>query len=190
MNAFHTLTSLPLFGILLCLLAYVAACRIRRATGSVAANPFLIATILVVAVLLIFRIPYQDFNQGGQVINFFLSPITVILAVPLYKHRNLLNHYLKAIVAGIAAGVAAAMISVIGFSRLLGLDSVLERSLVSKSITTPIGIEITRSIEGVEGITILAIILSGIFGAMIAPVVFRYTGIRHPVAQGIGLGSA
>ena len=41
-----------------------------------------------------------------------------------------------------------------------------------------------------EGITILAIILSGIFGAMIAPVVFRYTGIRHPVAQGIGLGSA
>ena len=140
----------------------------------------------MVAVLLIFRIPYQDFNQGGQFINFFLSPITVILAVPLYKHRNLLNHYLKAIVAG----VAAAMISVIGFSRLLGLDSVLERSLVSKSITTPIGIEITRSIEGVEGITILAIILSGIFGAMIAPVVFRYTGIRHPVAQGIGLGSA
>lgn len=100
MNAFHTLTSLPLFGILLCLLAYVAACRIRRATGSVAANPFLIAAILVVAVLLIFRIPYQDFNQGGQFINFFLSPITVILAVPLYKHRNLLNHYLKAIVAG------------------------------------------------------------------------------------------
>ena len=84
MNVFHTLTSLPLFGILLCLLAYVAACRIRRATGSVAANPFLIATILVVAVLLIFRIPYQDFNQGGQFINFFLSPITVILAVPLY----------------------------------------------------------------------------------------------------------
>ena len=190
MNAFHTLTSLPLFGILLCLLAYVAACRIRQATGSVAANPFLIAAILVVAVLLIFRIPYQDFNQGGQFINFFLSPITVILAVPLYKHRNLLNHYLKAIVAGIAAGVAAAMISVIGFSRLMGLDSVLERSLVSKSITTPIGIEITRSIEGVEGITILAIILSGIFGAMIAPVVFLYTGIRHPVAQGIGLGSA
>ena len=74
--------------------------------------------------------------------------------------------------------------------RLMGLDSVLERSLVSKSITTPIGIEITRSIEGVEGITILAIILSGIFGAIIAPVVFRYTGIRHPVAQGIGLGSA
>ena len=185
MNAFHTLTSLPLFGILLCLLAYVAACRIRQATGSVAANPFLIAAILVVAVLLIFRIPYQDFNQGGQFINFFLSPITVILAVPLYKHRHLLNHYLKAIVAGIAAGVA-----VIGFSRLMGLDSVLERSLVSKSITTPIGIEITRSIEGVEGITILAIILSGIFGAIIAPVVFRYTGIRHPVAQGIGLGSA
>ena len=64
MNAFHTLTSLPLFGILLCLLAYVAACRIRRATGSVAANPFLIATILVVAVVADLPHPLPGLQPG------------------------------------------------------------------------------------------------------------------------------
>lgn len=184
------LTDRPLFGILLCIATYLAALKIRKATGSVAANPFLLASVMVIVLLFAFDIPFENFNRGGSFINFFLSPVTVILAVPLYKHRNLLNHYLKAITAGIAAGVAAAIISVVVLARTMGLDSIVERSLVSKSITTPIGIEVTRSIEGVEGITILAIILSGIFGAIIAPVVFKYTGIRHPVAQGIGLGSA
>ena len=174
----------------LCLAAYLIGSKIRRATGSVAANPFLLSSILVVIVLLAFDIPYENFNRGGQYVNFFLSPITVILAVPLYKHRNLLNHYLKAISAGIASGVAAAILSVILLSRAMGLDTLIERSLVSKSITTPIGIEITRSVDGIEGITVLAIILSGIFGAVIAPWVFKYTGIKNPVAQGIGLGSA
>lgn len=189
-QAFHQLTSLPLFGLLLCVATYLAALKIRKATGSVAANPFLLSTIMSVFVLWLFDIPIEHFNRGGEFVNFFLSPITVILAVPLYKHRNLLNHYLKAIAAGIFSGVAAAVTSVVVLSRILGLDSLVERSLVSKSITTPIGIEVTRSIDGIEGITILAIILSGIFGAIIAPVVFKYTGIRHPVAQGIGLGSA
>ena len=174
----------------LCLVAYLIGSKIRRTTGSVAANPFLLSSILVVIVLLAFDIPYENFNRGGQYVNFFLSPITVILAVPLYKHRNLLNHYLKAISAGIASGVAAAILSVILLSRAMGLDTLIERSLVSKSITTPIGIEITRSVEGIEGITVLAIILSGIFGAVTAPWVFKYTGIKNPVAQGIGLGSA
>ena len=183
-------TAQPAFGLLLCIAAYLAALKIRQATGSVAANPFLLAAVMVVSVLSVFGIPFEHFNRGGAFVNFFLSPVTVILAVPLYKHRNLLNHYLKAIVAGIASGVAAAVVSVVTLSRAMGLDSLIERSLVSKSITTPIGIELTRSVEGIEGITILAIILSGIFGAMIAPLVFKYTGIRHPVAQGIGLGSA
>ena len=190
MNPVYTLTALPVFGILLCLVTYVIASKIRRKTGSVAANPFLLATIMVVAILLVFDIPFDNFNEGGQYINFFLSPVTVILAVPLYKHRNLLNHYLKAIAAGIASGVASAILSVILLSRLLGLDTLIERSLVAKSITTPIGIEITRSVNGIEGITILAIILSGIFGALIAPSVFKWAGIKSPVAQGISLGSA
>lgn len=190
MNPIYTLTALPIFGILLCLVTYVIASKIRRKTGSVAANPFLLATIMVVAILLVFDIPFDNFNEGGQYINFFLSPVTVILAVPLYKHRNLLNHYLKAIAAGIASGVASAILSVILLSRLLGLDTLIERSLVAKSITTPIGIEITRSVNGIEGITILAIILSGIFGALIAPSVFKWAGIKSPVAQGISLGSA
>lgn len=186
----YGLTSTPLFGILICLAAFITATAIRRKTGSVVANPFLLATIMIVAVLLVFDIPYEDFKAGGDYINFFLSPVTVLLAVPLYKHRNLLNHYLKAIMAGILAGVLAALGSVVVFSRLSGLDSLVERSMAAKSITAPIGIEITKSVEGIEGITVLAIILSGIFGAVIAPWVFKWCGIKSPIAQGVGLGSA
>lgn len=70
MNTFDHLTALPLFGILLCLITYVAAAKIRQATGSVAANPFLLATVMVVIVLLVFDIPFENFDRGGQYIIF------------------------------------------------------------------------------------------------------------------------
>ena len=186
----HEITSEPLFGIFLSLVCFMVATYIRRKTGSVLANPFLVATVLIIAFLLTFDIPYEDFTAGGDLINIFLAPVTVILAVPLYRYRNVLNHYIYAIIGGIFSGVVAAIVSVIVLARLMGMDSLIERSLVAKSITAPIGIEATKIVGGIEGITVLAIILSGLIGAMVAPFVFKICHIKNDIAKGIGLGAA
>ena len=70
------------------------------------------------------------------------------------------------------------------------LDKTITVSLMAKSVTTPIGIEITNSLGGVSSITVLAIVLSGIIGAVVGPTIFKVLKINNPIAKGVSLGTA
>ena len=63
-------------------------------------------------------------------------------------------------------------------------------SLIPKSVTTPIGIAISEQFNGIVPVTVLAIILSGIIGAIIGPTICRIFRIRNRIAIGISLGTA
>ena len=63
----------PFFGIALSVLCFWAGVRIQKRTGLVACNPLLIGIVLTIAVLLLFRIPYESYNEGGSIISMFLS---------------------------------------------------------------------------------------------------------------------
>ena len=85
-------------------------------------------------------------------------------------------------------GAATAIISTVLLGKLLGIDKLLLLSFMPKSITTPIGIELSKLLGGVPAITIFAILVTGIAGNVLAPMVCRYFKIKHPVAKGIGIG--
>ena len=74
----------PFFGVTLSILTFWIGVRIQKKTGLVVCNPLLIAVVLTAGVLLLFRIPYESYNQGGELINLFLSPATACLAVAIY----------------------------------------------------------------------------------------------------------
>lgn len=178
------------FGIFISLVAFEIGLLIYRKTKFPLFNPLLIAAILIIAFLKIFNIDYDTYNKGGQFINIFLGPATIVLAVPLYKQFNLLKENFVPIISGILIGSLISILSVISISLFLGLDNNLMISLLSKSVTTPIGIEITNSLGGVSSITVLAIVLSGIIGAVVGPTVFKVLRINNPIAKGISLGTA
>ena len=178
------------FGIFISLIAFEIGLFIYRKTKFPLFNPLLIAAILVIAFLKIFNIDFDTYNKGGQFINIFLGPATIVLAVPLYKNLHLLKKNFLPIFAGIFIGSLVSVLSVISISIFLGLDNSLTISLLSKSVTTPIGIEITNSLGGVSSITVLAIVLSGIIGAVVGPTVFKVLKINHPIAKGVSLGTA
>ena len=73
---------------------------------------------------------------------------------------------------------------------LTHFDADIIASLVPKSITTPIGIEVSAQLGGIPAISVLTILVTGIFGAVAADVVFRIFHIKHPVAKGIALGTS
>ena len=52
------------------------------------------------------------------------------------------------------------------------------------------GISLTKTLSGVEAITVVSIILTGILGAIISPIVFKIGKINNPVAKGIALGTS
>lgn len=184
------LTENILFGIIISLLAFEAGLFIYKKTKFPLFNPLLIAIALVIGFLLIFNIDVDIYNKGGQFINMFLGPATVVLAVPLYKQLNLLKKHLLPILIGILLGSSIGISAVILLANIFGLEKVLTISLLSKSVTTPIGIEITNQLGGLAPVTVLAIIISGILGSILGPILCKQFKIHDKVAIGIAIGTA
>jgi predicted murein hydrolase (TIGR00659 family) len=180
----------PLFGILLTLVAFEIGVLISQKFKYSFLNPLLIANILIVGFLLITGISLESYNVGGDYISVMLSPATVVLAVPLYRQIQKLRQFWKPILAGIFAGSFTSIGCVIFFSKVLGLSSTLMLSILPKSVTIPMGSVISEQIGGIPSVTIIAITVTGITGAVTAPTVCRLCHIKHKVAQGIAIGTA
>lgn len=184
------ITNNLLFGLILSLVAFEIGLYIYRKTNIPIFNPLLIATAIVICVLTVFHINVETYNNGAKFINMFLGPSTVVLAVPLYKQLDLLKKNSKAIIIGILSGSFIGILSVIGISYFIGLDSSIIKSLLPKSVTTPIGIELSNQLGGITSITVLAIIVSGIIGAIIGPTICNIFKINDSVAIGVAIGTA
>ena len=184
------LTDNLLFGLTLSLLSFEIGLYIYRKTKIAILNPLLIAIFLVISFLLLFNIEIESFNKGGDFINMFLGPATVVLALPLYKQINLFKKHFLAIIVGIFIGSSISILSVIFIGKLFNLDNSIILSLIPKSVTTPIGIEISNSLGGITSVTVLSIVISGIIGAVIGPTVCRIFKIKNNISLGIALGTA
>lgn len=180
----------PLFGILLSLIAFEIGYFIYRKTKIVFFNPLMVAIVIVIVFLKVFGIPYESYIKGGSMISFFLGPATVILAVPLYKQIDQLKNNTASIFAGIISGSLSAVLGIYISGKLFKLDNQLIMSLIPKSITTPIGIELSSQLGGIPSITVAAIVITGIVGAVMGPAFCRITGIKDSVAVGVAIGTS
>jgi predicted murein hydrolase (TIGR00659 family) len=180
----------PLFGVLISLTAFEIGSFIYKKTKLAIFNPLLISMILIAVLLTSLHISYESFNKGGQIISFFLGPSTVILALPLYKKINLLKNNALAIILGILNGSIVAMMSVVLMSKFFGISDELTASLIPKSITTPIGIEVAKQLGGIPSVTVVIIIITGIIGSIIVPPLLKLFKIKDKIAFGIALGTS
>lgn len=183
-------TNSVFFGVLLCLSAYQAGLFLRQKTKIAAFNPLLISIIIVIFVLVIFNIKFQDFYNSSKYISYLLTPATVALAIPLYSKLSLLKSNFKAIMSGLIAGVLTSLISIFVMALLFGLSHEHYASMLPKSITTAIGIGVSQEIGGIPTITTSVIIVTGVFGNVTADIIYKIFNIKNPIAKGIGLGSS
>lgn len=180
----------PMFGILLALIAFEIGLWVQKKTKLLLCNPLLIAIVLIILILMVSGIPLSSFEKGGAMISMFLGPATVVLAVPLYRQVHNLKHYFMPIMIGICTGVACGLISTLLCGLLMGFDMEIIASILPKSITTPIGIELSLQLGGIQAVTVLTILVTGIMGAVVAEPVFRIFHIDHPIAKGVALGTS
>lgn len=183
------LTASPFFGIALSILAYWLGVRLQKKTGLVICNPLIIAIVLVSGVLLLLRIPYDSYNVGGAIINMFLAPATACLAVSVYSKLSLLRRCWLPVLVGCVMGSLTSMGSVLLLCKLFGLDQALTISLLPKSVTTPIAVSIAGSHGGMPPITVVAVILTGILGSVLSPLLIKLFRVADPVAAGLAIGS-
>ena len=161
------------FGLLLCLVSYQIGVFLRQKTKIAAFNPLLISIIIVIFVLVIFHIKFKDFYNGSKYISYLLTPATVALAIPLYSKLTLLKDNFKAIMSGLIAGVLTSLISILVMSILFHLKHEYYVSMLPKSITTAIGIGVSEELGGISTITTAVIIVTGVFGNVMADIVYK-----------------
>jgi len=179
-----------LFYIIITILIYIICNKLYMKFKLSLLNPVLISSIFIIILLIVFKIPYSDYNKGGAVITNVLGPLVVILAIPLYKNRyDLIKNFIP-IIGGVSAGIFTSFVTVIGLCKIFNIDNSIMFSLFAKSITTPMAVEATKILEGKEAITIIAVVFTGILGAGIAPIVVKYGKIKSDIAKGIGIGTS
>lgn len=188
MNDFFT--GSVFFGTFLSLAFYEVGLFCRKKRKHVLINPLLIAIVLTILFLVIFRIDYSTYQQSSKTLSFFLTPATVCLAVPLYEQISLLKKNLRAVLCGIVSGVITSVVLVLFLSVLFHLSHAEYVTFLPKSVTTAIGIGVSERLGGYVSVTAGVIILTGILGNILAEPLCRLFKITDPVAKGIGIGSA
>lgn len=184
------ITGSAFFGVFISILGYEVGLFLKKKLKNPIFNPLLISIIFVIAALLLLGIDYDSYNEGAKYISYLLTPATVCLAVPLYEQLTLLKKNWKAIIIGITSGVITSLTSVFLLALVFGLTHEEYVTLLPKSITTAIGMELSREMGGIVTISVAVIVVTGIFGNVIAEIVCKLFRIKEPVAKGIAIGTA
>lgn len=178
------------FGAAITIASFILAVFINKKWPNPFTTPLFLATVFVILILLGFKIPYESYNSGAKYLTYFLVPVTVCFAVPMYRQLPLLKKHIWTILFAMFVGVIASVVSVCLVVILLGLSDIIARSLVSISVTTALAIGITRKLGGVISLTVSAVIITGILGASVSDKLCKWMKLKNPISRGLAIGNA
>ncbi len=184
------LTENPIFGVTLCLITYAIGVKVKSKINTPVANPMLIASLLIIAVLCTFKIPLENFMRGGDFITMLLAPATAALAVSIYRQLDTIKKNWLPVLVGCIVGSASSLLCVFLMSRLFMLPEDVLFSLFPKSITTAIASELSGKMGGIVPITVAAVCVTGVFGTVMCPYFIKWFRVDNPIAAGLAIGAS
>jgi predicted murein hydrolase (TIGR00659 family) len=189
-NNFISETSLMLFFILLTLVVYQVFVQLQKRCKKPWLNPMLLSILTLIPFLVFFNITFEQYYQSTAPLNSLLEPAVVALGFPLYQHIQTIKKQWRqiAILLFVGAVITIAISFCVTIYAINQYDIAVSLSL--KSVTTPIGIALTEQLNGNNSITAFAIILAGLFGALLGPPWLSFINVNSPKAQGLAIGAA
>ena len=169
---------------------FYAAKTLQRRLGWVLFNPILIAIAIIIVFLLAMDIPYETYPEGAKLIEFWLKPAVVALGVPLYLQLSSIKRQFLPILASQTMGCVAGIVSVVVIAKMLGASNAVIMSLASKSVTTPIAMEVTQALGGIPSLTAAIVVITGLIGAIIGFKTLSVGHVHNPMALGLSMGAA
>ncbi len=193
MTLFPMFSTTPMKGLLYCsltLVVYLIAWKLQNRFKYSLLNPLLISILVLVGILLADNIPYSDYQQGGNWLSNLLGIAVVSLGVPLYQQMRDIHQELPGVILVVFISSLFALVSTVILAVLAGADGQVAISLAPKSVTTPIAVMIVDSLNGVPSLTAIAVILTGLMGAIFGLPLLSLLKITDPKARGIAMGTA
>lgn len=178
------------FPLLLTLAAFCAGRALQSKWKSPLLNPLLVASLITGGVLLLLKLPVEQYQTGCAPLQYLLTPATICFSISMYEQIGQLKGNLGAILAGVFSGTLVSLVSVRLMCGMFGFDAGLTVSLLPKSITTAIGMALSEEAGGIAALTTAVIVLTGVLGNMFGPVLCKLFRIHEDIARGVAFGTA
>ena len=179
----------PLTWLTVTLGAYLLGQKIYQSLNNAAwLPPVLSGFALVTLALWLTDTPYSIYQQGGQLLSFFLGPVVVGLAVPLYHHFHSMKKQVVILLLAIITGSFTTVAIAVALTHYwIGID-IITNTMASKSVTTPVAVAITEQLQGIPALAAAFVMVTGIIGAVIIPVLLKILRLDSPQTTGMALG--
>ncbi|MCL6454227.1 MAG: LrgB family protein [Alicyclobacillus sp.] len=175
-------------GFVATILCYWGCKRLYQRVHFVLFNPILTCLVILVTFLLCTHISYSTYFARGRLLTELLNPATVALAIPLYRHFEVLKAHVAEFLLSLAGGATVAVVSSVLLARALGLGGQIATSIAPRSVTTPIAMDISETIGGSPTLTAVFVIITGVTGVIVGPLVIRLARIESAIAKGAMFG--
>lgn len=169
---------------------YYGAQKLQLKTQILLLNPILMTMIVIIGWLTLFHIDYQTYYKGSKYIHFLLKPAIVALGVPLYHQYEKIRKQALSIILSQLWGCITGVVSVVLVAKAMGASREVIFALAPKSVTTPIAVEISKTLGGIPPLTASVVIVVGILGAIGGYPLLKLVGVTNPMAQGLAMGNA
>ncbi|WP_239094118.1 LrgB family protein [Bacillus sp. B15-48] len=170
------------------ILVYRLAKKIYSINSLLLFHPLLLTPSLLILLISLFHVPANQYLDASKWLTHMLGPATVAFAVPIYKHLKTIKEYIGTILVSITTGSLIAIFSTLLLSLMIHLKYDFITSILPRSITTPIAIEVSKEIGGLPTLTTVFVIITGMVGGVLGPKVIKWLSIKNPIAKGLALG--
>ncbi|MDG2942832.1 CidB/LrgB family autolysis modulator [Exercitatus varius] len=174
---------------LLTIAAFFVALQINKRLKSMLLNTFILTVLILVGILLATDVPYDTYMKGNAPLNNLLGVSVVALALPLYEQLHQIAARWQAVLLTTLLASVLAMVSGAGAAMLLGANPEIVATVISKSVTTPIAMEVSKHLGGVPAVAAVGVILAGLQGSMFGYLIMKKLRIKNHEAIGLAVGS-
>lgn len=152
--------------------------------------PILIASAAIIFTLSFFHINYETYNKSASYLTLLLMPATVALGYPIYKNIKLLKQNKRIIYTAFFIATIIAILATYITAKFCHADLYIIKSMLPKSVTAPIAVEISKNIKGIPELTACVVVLTGVFGGIFGHKILKLIKVKNDIAIGLSLGAA
>lgn len=178
-----------LFGISLTVLAFELGSFLHKKTGLTLMNPLLLSIAFCTLFLNVLKIEYSAYMKGGSVLTMLILPSTASVGLSLYRQFKVLKKQLLPIFFGSLASCIVTVLTVPLIGKALDLDNQTIASIIPKSVTMAIALDVSDKLGGIKAIAMVSVVMTGIVGSMLSSVIVKALKLKDPVALGVAFGS-
>lgn len=201
---FDILTS-PLFYLFLTIAIYVLFSFLVKKTKLAIFNPLFWTIIFIIGYLLLITLwghnnidsnnistEMDKYINATYILDVLLSPVTVALAIPLYINRHVIKENWLAIIISTIVGVSSSILSVYLMCQILNVDRDIMFAIFPRGVTTVIAKDVANILGVSEqmSITVTIVVVTGIVGATLGPLLIKIFNDKDDVLVGLSLGSS